>query len=620
MVRTRENSASSRSLTIIAFVLAIAALYFGRSVFIPLALALVLSFLLTPFVNLLERMRLRRVPSVLAAMLLALAFLSLFAWGVAGQLVQIMADLPDYRENLDAKVESLHATGNGNLGKATASVQQLNKELAAVPNQIATRNGANPTSRNTRPVQVQVTPPSSNFVQELAELLGPLSGPIEIAVIVVIFTMFILVKREDLRNRAIRLAGRGQLSQMTQAFDEASSRLSRYLLLQCLVNAGYGLLFGLGLFAIGVPHPLLWGCVAAVFRFIPYVGTLGAAVLPIAMAIAVFPGWKQAGIAFAVFVVLELVVANLVEPLLYGSHTGISSIAILVAAVFWATLWGPVGLILSTPLTVCLVVLGRYFPQLNFLEVVLGDEPALPPEQLFYQRLLALDQEEARSIAEKYLKENDTQKLYESIILPALKMAEQDHYVDALDDDTRDFVQRSVTEMIEDVGDRLTEIMPQSEAEVDGSDRKAPYVIGAPRAVISCVPARTGSDELATIMLAQLLRNAGYRAMEVNAGAVEEIAKEPSPGGSSIICVSCLPPFAPSGVRSLCKRLAAAFPQRQMIIALWHLDGGVDAGRERLGASCGGIILTQLTDVIAEIEKLASGETAPIGATEKQSA
>lgn len=606
MVRTREISASSKSLTIIAFVLAIAALYFGRTVFIPLALALVLSFLLTPFVNLLERIRLQRAPSVIVVMVLALALLGLATWGVAGQLVEIMAHMPDYKENLDAKIQSLHGAGSGNLGKATASVQQLNKELAAVPNRIANQTETGKQAgRNARPLPVQVAPPASNLVQELGALLGPLSGPIETAIIVIIFTMFMLVKREDLRNRAIRLAGRGHLSLMTQAFDDASRRLSRYLLLQCLVNAGYGLLFGLGLFLIGVPHALLWGCVAAVFRFIPYVGTLAAAFLPIAMAVAVFPGWRQAALAFGIFVVLELIVSNLVEPLLYGSHTGISSIAILVAAVFWATLWGPVGLILSTPLTVCLVVLGRYFPQLRFLEVVLGDEPALPPDQLFYQRLVAMDQEEATSIAEKYLKENQVQNLYESIIIPALKMAEQDCYVDALDDATKDFVQRSVAELIEDIGDRLPETVPRADSGESQTGRNSSYAPDTSQVTIVCVPARAGSDELATIMLAQLLRNAGYRAMEVNAGAIKEISTEASRDHANVIFLSCLPPFATSSVRSLCKRLAAAFPQRTIIIGLWHLDGGAEAGRERLGANCPGEILTQFSEVLAEVQKVA---------------
>ena len=248
-----------------------------------------------------------------------------------------------------------------------------------------------------------MTAPPTNLVQDLRALLGPLAGPAETAAIVVIFTAFMLIKREDLRNRLIRLGGQGQLTVMTQALDDASQRLSRYLLLQFLVNAGYGLLFGVGLYFIGIPHALLWGILAALLRLVPYVGTLIATAFPMAMALAVFPGWQHALLIFGLFVVLELIVANMIEPWLYGAHTGISSLAILVAAVFWSMLWGPVGLILSTPLTVCLMLVGRYVPHLSFLEVLLGDEPVLSPHELFYQRLLAMDQDEARNVAEVQL-------------------------------------------------------------------------------------------------------------------------------------------------------------------------------------------------------------------------
>ncbi|MGA8763699.1 MAG: AI-2E family transporter, partial [Candidatus Sulfotelmatobacter sp.] len=390
MARPKDfSAASSKSLVLIAFVLAIAALYFGRQVFIPLALALVLSFLLTPFVVLLEKIRLGRVPSVCAVLVLAFALVGVVSWGVTGQLVEIMIHLPDYKANLDTKIQSLHVSKSGTFSKATATVEELNKELAAVPGEISSGRGPEKESaaaRSARPIPVQFAAPASNLIQDLRALLGPLAGPIETAIIVIIFTVFMLVKREDLRNRAIRLAGRGQINLMTQALDDAGQRLSRYLLLQCLVNAGYGFLFGLALYFVKIPHPLLWGVLAALLRFVPYIGTLIAAAFPVAMVLAVFPGWQHAGLTFGVFVVLELVVANIIEPMLYGVHTGISSLAILVAAVFWTTLWGPVGLILSTPLTVCLIVLGRYVPQLKFLEVVLGDEPVLLPEQLFYQR------------------------------------------------------------------------------------------------------------------------------------------------------------------------------------------------------------------------------------------
>lgn len=617
MIRASEVSASSKSLTVIALVLAIAALYVGRSVFIPLALALVLSFLLTPFVMFLEKIHLDRVPAVITVVTLALVLIGMATWGVAGQLVEIMVQLPDYKANLDTKIQSLHGSKTGSLSKASAAVQELNKELAAMPGQVSGQAAAKEgTPRSVHPIAVQVAPPASNLLQDLGQLLGPLSAPLETAVIVIIFTLFMLVKREDLRNRVIRLAGRGHLSTMTQAFDDASHRLSRFLLLQFLVNAVYGALFGLGLHFVGVPHALLWGFVAAFLRFVPYVGTFVAAALPIGMAIAVFPGWRQAGVVFALFLALEVTISNVVEPMLYGAHTGISSLAILVAAVFWATLWGPVGLILSTPLTVCLVVLGRYVPQLKFLEVVLGDEPALPPEQLFYQRLLAADQEEARSIAETYLKDHPVEGLYESIIIPALRLAEQDYYIDALDEDTRGFIVRNTRELIEDIGDRLTEDPSQANSDESFCQRDRAG-LAASYGNISCVPIRSGSDELVAMMLSQLLRSRGFQALDVAPGTMENLLAEVSQQRATAVCVSCLPPFPTALARSLCKRLKGSLPHLEVIIVLWHLEGGVTAARERLGAGCPNFVTTTLVETLAEVQRLTTPEAVVESLVEK---
>lgn len=598
MIRSKDSPSSSQSLVLIACVLAIAALYFGRQVFIPLALALVLSFLLTPMVMALEKLRLGRVPAVFLVTLLSFALIGIVMWGAAGPLVEILSELPSYQENLDTKIHALHARKDGNLSKATATVEALNKELSAVPGEITARAQ---NKASARPLPVQVTAPQSSLIQELRELLGPLTGPIETAAIVVIFTLFMLVQREDLRNRLIRLAGRGQLSLMTQALDDAAQRLSRYLMLQFLVNACYGLSFGLALHFIGVPHASLFGVLGVILRFVPYIGTLIGAAFPVAMSLAVFPGWGHAASAFGVFVVLELTVSNILEPLLYGAHTGISSLAILVAAVFWAMLWGPVGLILSTPLTVCLMVLGRHVPQLKFLEIVLGDEPVLPPEQHFYQRLLALDQEEARTIAETYLKDHPLEVLYESVLIPALKLAEQDYSTGDVDDDTRRFIFRTTKELVEELGETLEESdLPRS---ADAGEVRL-RITATSTAEIACVPAREGADELATTMLVQVLSQAGHRVHEFGTASIENLASELSPAALRIVILSAIPPFSVNQARLLCRRLRKNISNLELVVGLWNFEGGATAAQERLGAGCPSAVVTTLSDALNQIQQI----------------
>lgn len=600
MVPSENSTTSSKSSIFIAVALAIAMLYFGRQIFIPLALALVLSFLLTPLVGLLERVHLSRVPAVLVVLTLCFALTAGMGWVVAGQLLDITGHIRDYKANLEETFRSLRSPAAGALGQATATVRELNKELAAAPGQPAGRApGDDGKARPTHPVPVQVTPPPSNLLGDLRTLLGPLEGPAEIAAIVIIFTAFILIKREDLRNRLIRLGGQGHLTVMTQALDDASRRLSRYLLLQFLVNAGYGILFGIGLYFIGIPHALLWGALAALLRFVPYIGTLIASAFPVMMALAVFPGWQHALLIVGLFLILEAVVGNAIEPWLYGSHTGISSIAILIAAVFWSMLWGPVGLILSTPLTVCLMLAGRYVPRLGFLEVLLGDEPVLSPQELFYQRLLAMDQDEARNIAEGQLQEKSLENLYETVLIPALRLAEEDRHRDALGDRTIEFISQTTRELIEDLRDRIARensAHPEHTGALSGARPVAKDIV--------CVPARDEADELVGMMFAQILQQAGYGASYLAIGTVNDMLDQVEKSGFRIACVSALPPFAVGQARSLCKRLRARVPNLAIIVGLWEFAGGVPKAQERVGASCTDAVVTSLSEGLLQVRRL----------------
>jgi predicted PurR-regulated permease PerM len=596
----KDLAASSKSLMLIATLLVIATLYYGRQLLIPVALGLVFSFLLTPVVSLLEKTHVGRVASVLVVIALTLGLLCTVSWKVAGQLVEIAANFSDYKDNIDFKIKTLRVSKDGKLSKASATVTELNKELGAVSGKIAAAPGADKTQRPVRPIPVQMAPPATNLLQDLRSLLGPLAGVLGTAVVVIILTVFMLLNREDLRNRAIRLAGRGQLTRMTQALDDAGQRLSKYLLLQFAVNAGYGLIFGTALYFIGVPHALLWGTLAALLRFIPYIGTLAAALLPVMMAIAVSPGWRPAGMVFGIFIVLELVVSNFVEPMLYGVHTGISSLAILVAAVFWTALWGPVGLILSTPLTVCLIVLGRYVPQLKFLEVVLGDEPVLTAAQRFYQRLLARDREEAGTIAQTHRKEKSLESVYETIFIPALRLAEQDYQIDALDDDTRRFVFRSTKDLIEDFG----ALAEEESLLASPKENPIPLQANGSGARIACIAARSGPDELVAMMVAQLLHHTGYNATELRERRVEDVLAAVAQQGIEVACISTLTASAVPHARTLCRRLQAASSSLRLVMGLWGFEEGEDNAREQLGG-CPAEVCVTLEDAMAQIRKLA---------------
>jgi len=596
---------SPKSTLVIAVGVTVALLYFGRQIFIPVALAFVLSFLLTPLVSWLQKLRIGRAPAVLIVMGFCLATTVIVGWGVAGQLLEITGHLSEYRVNFQEKVESLPWRHNAPIIRAKATVQELNKQLSDAQVEAAknTRNKDGST-HPPHPIPVQVATPPANFIQDLRALLGPLANSIETAALVIIFMTFTLINWEDLRNRVIRLGGQGQLFVITQAMEEAGQGLSRYLLLQFLVNACYGCLFGTGLYLIGIPHALLWGALGASLRFVPYVGTLIAAAFPIVLAVAIFPGWKQALLAFALFALLELITANAIEPWLYGAHSGISPLAILIAAVFWATLWGPVGLILSVPLTLILILLGRYVPQMSFLEVLLGDAPALSPQEVFYQRLLAMDQDEARNIAESYLQGRTLQDLYESVLIPALRLAEEDRHTDVLGDRSSEFISQSTRELIDDLGER-EETKPGAGNEA-GLGEKHPGDSRFTQANIVCVPARDQADELVGMMLAQLLQKKGVKnARWLPIDTVENMLDQVEQGHFTIACVSALPPFAVGQARSLCKRLRGRFPNLGIIVGLWGFAGGVPKAQQRVGPACTDAVCTNLSEAVFQFHRLA---------------
>ncbi len=582
MARTSPAKDISRILTLFAAVVVIGTLYFAREMLVPLALAILFTFVLTPLVGLLERMHFPRFLAVFLTVALAVVGVGIAGWTVANQLLDVTNQLPGYKSNIKTKIDSIRSPKSSRLDNAANAVKEIGKEITDSSADTA-ENASAKTSGKTKaaiappkPAQVQVYQPAANPLESLSSVITPVGS----AIIVLVLTIFTLAGREDLRNRVIGLAGHGHLNVMTQALNDAGARVSRYLLMQLLVNTGYGVVVGVGLYFIHVPNALLWGTVAALFRFLPYIGAPLAAILPILLSLAISPTWTQPVETLLLYLVVELVVANFLEPLLYGANTGISSFAILFAAIFWALIWGPIGLLLSTPLTVCLVVIGRHVPTLSFLNVLLGDQPVLPPEAHYYQRLLASDQNEAKHVLEEYLKDHPLEELYDCVVVPALALAEQDRHHDDLDAITEQFIVQSTKELLEELADKTkeAETVAKEKASVEETTTLPPAVektpmLSGPLTSIVCLPARDEADEIVGIMLAQLLENAGYRAQALAIGTTTDMLAQVKASAPDIVCISALPPFALLHARELYKKIRSVLPDAKVVIGLWKFAG-----------------------------------------------
>jgi predicted PurR-regulated permease PerM len=555
----------------------LAILYFARGILIPLALAVILAFFLTPAVTLLKRAGVGRVPAVIVTVLLATAVAGFMGWIIANQLVEVARLMPAYRENIHARIAALHMPTSGALAQAAESVKEIGAELSEPP-----------ATTTQQPVAVSVVAPGTTEFQYIWSLATPFLAPIGSALVVLIFAVFVMIEKEDLRDRILRLAGTGQLNVMTEAIDDAATRVSRYLLMQLTVNVSFGLLIGTGLYVIGLPNPFLWGVVAGILRIIPYAGTLIAGALPLAFSLAVFQHWSQPLMVFALFAAIELITANFLEPWLYGVHTGISSLALLVTTVFWGALWGPAGLILATPLTVCLVVLGRYIPQLVFLHILLGDEPVLAPAEQLYQRLLAMDQGAARVVVDVFMKSGPLGQLYDTVLVPALGMAEQDRHRAAIDSTREEFLFLNMNELVAE----FSEQEPQPRRVANGR--------------ILCVPAHDQADEIAAAMLSQLLEHEGFVSLSFPVGdGLIETLELMQPGESDLICISALQPYAFAPARQVCKSIRARFPNTKLGAGIWGFTGDPKKAMARFDKTPPDYLFTRFADVMERVPERA---------------
>jgi predicted PurR-regulated permease PerM len=561
------------------FVVVTAILYLAREVLIPLALAILFTLLLAPAVRRLERWHLNRLAATLAVTVLALAVVGGVGWVTGNQFISLLGKLPEYREHIVKKLQAVRSPPKqGPIGKAAEAIKQLEKDTAPAGQGARQPEPPKPAAQSALP---------TTLLEFVSRLGVPALTALATAIAVIALTILMLLQRDDLRDRLIRLVGSGRMHATTQAMQDAAQRVSRYLMMQFVVNACFGVPLGIILYFLGIPNAALWGLLATVLRFVPYIGSWIAGSMPVLLAIAISDDWSLALWTLGTIVVLETTVAYAIEPWLYGQSTGLSPLAIIAAVVFWSWLWGPIGLLLATPLTVCVAVIGRHVPQFGFLNVMLGVEPVLPPEMRFYQRLLALEHDEALDVAQRHATEHDVTAAREQVLVPALALAKRDRQREALTDTRERFVYDTIIAVLDEVG---------------GAEGTEPPAVQAP--VDLCIlPAQDEPDYIASLVLARELAEHHFNSRVVPhsllaAEAIEQI------GGHcrDAVCISALPPSA--AARYLCKRLRRAFPTLKIVVALWVAEEGIQGATERLKAAGADEVVTRLGAAVNKIREL----------------
>jgi predicted PurR-regulated permease PerM len=590
-----QSVPSSGMMTAVLVLLTVATLYYGRDIFIPFTLAILLSFLLAPLVNWLRHIHIPRVPAVLLVVTFAFSLIAGLSMLVASQLVNLANNLPSYQQTMQEKIRSIRAAapGGGVLDRTSEVVQALGEELSKESSE-ASESQAAAKKKKREPLPVRIERGAESPFAAAQAVIAPLVGPLGTAGIVIVFVIFVLLQPSDLRDRFIRLAG-SDLHRTTEGINEAAARVSRYLLMQLIVNASYGIPIGVGLYFIGVPGAFLWALLATLLRFIPYLGPFIAAFFPLILAFAVEPGWSMFLWTLALVLTLELISNNLIEPWLYGSSTGLSPVAVILSAIFWTLLWGPVGLIMATPLTVCLVVLGRYVPQLKFLDVLLGSEPVLTPEERLYQRLLTGNLEEAIEIAETQAEEHSLLDFYDRVGLATLRLAENE-----LDRSMPAEERRKISDGMRAVVDDLRE-----QAEKKGGEPEQETNTRWRGALTLCIAGRGELDGVAATMLAHALetRGIGARLVPASALGLNSIGNLDLVG-VEVVCLSYFNPTPQTYARFVCRRLKRRAPNLKIVIGAWNLAAGalsLDEFASSVGADA---VVSTVADAVQFTEEL----------------
>lgn len=602
-----NNMLSGRTVLIligVAFLLRV-----GQEIFVPLALSLLLSFTLAPIVSFLRKRSVPKILAVILAVISAFCAIAVFSFVVATQVANLAENIPTYQRNIVSKVQVLAQAGSGN-----GVLEHLSKVVEKMGAEIQTRatesqDMAAPEVPVREPMPVEIIS-RTNPLQTLGNLILPLISPFATAGLVIVLVVFMLLEREDLRDRFIRLVGLSDLHRTTAALQDAGKRVGKYLLMQLVVNALYALPITIGLWVLGIPNAILWGLLTLVLRFVPYIGPVIGMILPLFLALAIAPGWSLVAWVAALFVMTELISNNVVEPWLYGAHTGLSPLAIIVSAIFWSWLWGPIGLMLSTPLTVCLVVLGRHVPQFGFLDVLLGNEPVLELHEKLYQRLLAGDPNEATDNAEEYLKQEYLVDYYDKVGLPALLLGEMDRQRGVMSESQIELFSSSSLMLVDNLSDiadeeeneddtEATEALITSVDEIDLPDGRGQSVL--------CIGGRGAIDDAASAMLAQIIEIQGARVSSASYGDLAGRASQRlSLDGIDTAVVSFLNGNSKSHARQIIRRLKRIKPAMRVGILIPTANGQIYAQIDAADISAD-FITTSLNEAV----KFALTQTKP---------
>lgn len=582
-------------------VLIVFALYFGKPVLMPLALAVLLSFLLSPVAEGLHRLGLGRNISVVFIVLFSVVLFAAGAYGIASQINALAGEIPAYKDNIREKVLSLRQAGKGGtLEGIQKTFRELKGELKKAEKEEKAAEQLEAAETASVEDHLEAENPMPVVVQEKAEsgwalpsAFGPLLEMVATLGLVIVLVIFMLLRRRDLRNRFIMLCGYTRMPTTTRALDEAGERISRYLLMQTIINTTFGLAAGIGLSLVGLPYALLWGFLSALLRFIPYVGPWLGAALPVLLSLAVFPGWLYPLIIIGIYLILELTANMVLEPMLYGQSVGVSEVALLVAVAFWTWIWGGMGLALATPLTVCLVVLAKYVPGMRPIHIIMGDEPGLEPRLLFYQRLLALDLAEAREVAGEYLKTHTLTQLLDDLLLPALIHAKKDSMAGDLHEETLTEALSVLEELVSSLEDREEKQLPS-----------APVRTGAP---ILAIPTEDKFDELSVLMLKRIVPT-----FEINLTSPDalsgEIITQVEHEKPTIVYLASVTPGQSTEMRHLIKRIQTRFPSIKITASKLGLeDKRLQSLKETLGISISGSF-AETRNVLTSLSQLTPNE------------